>query len=303
MCSSDLEGDLAFEKRTTEITLDSGETLTVDLLALGANGLSAFVGMNGGTPDQIGLALTDVGLGLALLSEDDGAERTWTSVQASAGGVAFVGMDQLTVSATSLDVKLNMEAADGSVVDYTDATDLTIATGPASTLTFDMAGEDGALIEAAGHLSLDVFGFFRVEGDLAFTSKAHQTVLLSDGREIDTKLLSVGGSNLEAFAGLNGGTDEAIGLSLGEVNFALALITDRAEPTHRYVSLQASAGLAEFIGVDDLTVRAEELAVHLNQGVAMAAQAATTASTNTWRRRMSSFLIDRKSTRLNSSHT
>mgnify|MGYP006153351907 CR=1 FL=1 len=43
-------------------------------------------------------------------------------------------------------------------------------------------------------------------------------------------LLTLGGAGVSAFAGLDGGTADQAGLSLGQVNFALAMIADRADP-------------------------------------------------------------------------
>ena len=66
-----LEGDLAFEKRSATVTLaktagqTTGEEVDVELLTIGGTGLSAFAGVNGGTTDEIGLRLTGVEFGLA----------------------------------------------------------------------------------------------------------------------------------------------------------------------------------------------------------------------------------------------
>ncbi|MDP1573114.1 MAG: hypothetical protein Q8M04_02640, partial [Pseudomonadota bacterium] len=285
-----VEGDLAFEKTGGSVTLDSGEVVAVDLLTLGANDLSAFVGMNGGTADALGLKLSELDLALALMTDRADPARSWTSLQALAGGVAFVGIDGLTIAADTISVGINLAASDDSVVDYsTGKTDLTVVTGPASDFTFSLDGGKGELIQAAGHLELNVFNFFMVEGDLAFTQQAHQAVTLSDGSEIDARMLSIGGANINAFAGLNGnlggnlggGTPSALGLSLGQVGFALALITDRAHLDRKYTSLQATAGLAEFIGVDGLTVAVDTLAVNVNQGVVLAAQPEVVTTANT----------------------
>jgi len=95
------------------------------------------------------------------------------------------------------------------------------------------------------------------------------------------KLLSIGGEDVSAFAGIGDGTGDALGLSLGSVDFALALMSDVANPARHYTSLQASAGLASFIGVDGLTVKADTLSVQINRGVQIAAQAADQTQVNT----------------------
>ena len=44
---------------------------------------------------------------------------------------------------------------------------------------------------------------------------------------MDVDFLTVGASNVDAFLGLNGGTDDAFGLEVTGVDFGLALISDR----------------------------------------------------------------------------
>jgi hypothetical protein len=77
----------------------------------------------------------------------------------------------------------------------------------------------------------------------------HHHVTLSDGNTARVRLLSIGGAGVSAFAGINGGTDDAVGLQLGTVDFALALMSDVNDPSLHYTSLQATAALASFIGV------------------------------------------------------
>ena len=135
-------GDFALHKKTGQITL-AGETtpLDVDLLTLGASGVDAFVGVNGGADNALGLQVLDLEFGLALISERTGALRSWTSLQGSAGFAGLVGVNGLSLSASDLAVAVNREAADDSVVDY-QAQPLEIATGPNSSLTLDMAGAE-----------------------------------------------------------------------------------------------------------------------------------------------------------------
>jgi len=106
-------------------------------------------------------------------------------------------------------------------------------------------------------------------------------VTLSDGSEAHVDLLSIGASGASAFAGINGNTDDALGLNLGQVDFAIALMTDTAHPANKYTSVQASAGLAEFTGIDGLVVKSTDLKVAINRGVQVAAVTASTITTNT----------------------
>ena len=131
----------------------------------------------------------------------------------------FVGIEGLTVSVQTLAVLVNQKSgtlgngtvavpnsvyADFSASAANDGqvgTALAVKTGPTSTLSLDMDGKE--LIEASGSLSLGVFGFFYLGGNFAFT-KTTDTVTLSDGTSQPVSLLTVGASNVNAFAGING---------------------------------------------------------------------------------------------------
>ena len=128
----------------------------------------------------------------------------------------------------------------------------------------------GEVIRAAGTLTLDIFGFFQVSGNLA-VEKRSQTVTLakkagaSTAERVDVDLLSIGGSNLTAFAGIQGGTADELGLKLENVAFGLALMTGKADASRKWTSLEASASRAGFVGISGLTISANNLVVNINQ--------------------------------------
>ena len=92
-----------------------------------------------------------------------------------------------------------------------------------------MDAEDGQLLRASGNLTLNLFNFFYVNGDFAI-EKSSETVKVykddnnpataDDNTDVNVDLLTLGGHNINAFAGLNAGTPEALGLSLTGVDFA-----------------------------------------------------------------------------------
>ena len=147
-------------------------------------------------------------------------------------------------------------------------------TGAPNSLTLDMDGARGKLLQASGHLDLDVFGFFQAEGNFAL-EKSTGEVTLADlvstpnvdesATPIQVDLLTLGASNVDAFAGIHGGTGDALGLQLGGVELGLALMTDKADPTRNWTSLQASAGSVAFVGIDGFTLSADSLSVSVNQ--------------------------------------
>ncbi|MEI7537404.1 MAG: hypothetical protein WCJ76_09335, partial [Comamonadaceae bacterium] len=292
-----LSGFLALEKSSRTVKLQAvgaapAEEVSVDALTLGGKDVGAFVGLNGGTAEAKGLQLSGTEFGLALLSDKADATRTWTSLEATANALSFVGIEGLTASAKDLRVAVNQAGKAGdAVVNYagTDATSLSIKTGAASSLSLSLKGSEGEVIKAAGNLDIDLFGFFSVKGGFAVEQRS-QDVTLSDGSVIKgAELITIGASNVDAFAGVNGSYDattgllsgDAMGLSLGGVNFGLALIGDPKDTTRSFTSLQASATSASVEGITGLTVKVQDLLVNINQGITVAAEPARTIKVNT----------------------
>ena len=127
-----------------------------------------------------------------------------------------------------------------------------------------------------GSVEIDLFGFFSVSGDFAFERRA-ETVTLSDGTSLPVDLMTVGASNVNAFAESTVRHEpEAMGLSLTNADFALAMISPRVvqnggtQPANitdlrRWTALKASADNVAIIGIDDFSL-AGSLVVELNQG-------------------------------------
>jgi hypothetical protein len=266
-----VEGTLAFENATETITLSDQTTIEANLLTIGAsNDLDAFVGVGGpgDQPGALGLSLADINFGLAIIKPKNGEDdRSWTSVKANAGEISFVGVENLTLSVTDFEVSVNQSNNDDAIVADYSTTPLEIDTGLGNSIILDFDGQDGNLLKAQGHVTINVFDFFYVEGDLAFENKT-ETIALSDGSTVDTNLLAIGASeNLEAFVGVNGPADTpgALGLSLESVNFALALMKPMdTSDTRSWTALKADVGGASFIGVEDLTLAVNDLSVDIN---------------------------------------
>ena len=67
-----------------------------------------------------------------------------------------------------MDVSINWAANDGTVVDYTPTT-LDVPTGATTNVTLSMAGEDGALLQATGNLTIAVSDFVTLTGNVGFS--------------------------------------------------------------------------------------------------------------------------------------
>ncbi|MEN9773246.1 MAG: hypothetical protein RL322_316, partial [Pseudomonadota bacterium] len=262
----------------TQGTDESTAAVNVDMLLLGASGLSAFAGINGGQANALGLSLSDVDLGLALYTErltGAGTPREWTTLQASVGSAQLGGIEGLTAELSNLSVSVNRSSTDGTVVDYSpDAvandgsrrTAVQVLTGPTSDLELTIDGKRGDLLEVRGRAALDVFGFVQISGEFAFErASAPVDITLADGTQRKATALKVGASNLRAFAGIDGGTASAIGLELSGVDFGLALLSDTKDATRSWTSLQASARSASLVGIDGLTASGDTLSIDINR--------------------------------------
>jgi len=285
-------GGFGIEKKTGQITLadvastttvdESATPVAVDMLLVGGSGLNAFLGAG-----NVGLQLSETDIGIALLSEQltqaqitaNTVARSWSSVQAQIGSAEFVGVEGLTIGVQNLSIAINRQAVDTSVVDYSfkvgssteRKTDISILTGPASQLTLEIDGARGQTTQARGQLELDIFGFVQLDGEFAIEkASTAETLTLSDGTTASAQVLRIGASNVNAFAGINGGQDNAIGLELAGVEFGLALMgeqlaTGATTPARSWTSLQAKAQSAALVGVEGLTARADTIQIEVNR--------------------------------------
>ncbi len=292
-----VSGALALNKNTTTVKLgdlplttdvnESTNAVTVEQLTIGGSGLTAFAGINGGSADPTGLNLTGVNFAVAIQTEKNPAQgqtaREWTAVKASATGANFVGVSGLTVSATAIDIAITRKATDNTLVDY-NAQNLAVqtsATATPSTMLLDLAANLGEVTRASGNLTIDAFGFFQVSGALALnknttTVKLGDLPLTTDVNEstnaVTVEQLTIGGSGLTAFAGINGGSADPTGLNLTGVNFAVAIQTEKnpaqGQTAREWTAVKASATGANFVGVTGLTVSASAIDVAITRKAA-----------------------------------
>src|SRR5690606_8465191 len=99
-----------------------------------------------------------------------------------------------------------------------------VATGPDSSVTLDIDGDEGNLLQVAGQLTLDVFGFAALNGSFAF-KKANGTFTIADG-ETSTQLtadyLAIGADITTATVQAGG-----VGLELNGIELAMVLVSDQ----------------------------------------------------------------------------
>jgi hypothetical protein len=257
---------LAVRKSTFDLALSDGTTKAVNLLTVAGENLSAFAGMNASdATNRAGLSLTGLKFGLAVATDKADPDRRWTTLQANAGSISLTGISGVTMSSSDLAVSINRKANDDTLANYS-STPLTLSTGTGQKV-LNLSSSSGQMTEATGTINIAVQNFFTVNGTFSVRSSRDTAVTLSNGTTIDADLLTIGGTNVSAFAGLNGGSATQTGINLGSTNFGLALITDRSDATRKFTSLQATAGLASFVGSDSISISGTNLAVAINRGL------------------------------------
>ncbi|RYY72657.1 MAG: hypothetical protein EOO24_47435, partial [Comamonadaceae bacterium] len=195
------------------------------------------------------------------------------------GSLAGVDVATMTVAATAQGGSAVLQSvrtgsttqtaavgAHAVVVDFTE-TDLKVSTGTGPKFAFTLDGSRGAMMEASGTLDIDVFGFVQVKGNFAITKDTRQ-VKLADaaGTSVTVDALTFGASNASAFAGVDGGTSQAMGFAITDGDFALALLSDQANPANTWTALKADVASAGMVGFNDfLTLSAQDIGVEINR--------------------------------------
>ncbi|MFM7830730.1 MAG: hypothetical protein ACKPJD_03025, partial [Planctomycetaceae bacterium] len=259
-----VSGDLAIEKKTDTVKLaGSPSDVTVDLLTIGAASLSAFVGVNGGTANAKGLALTGVEFGLAIAQKRSDKSKKYTALKASATAASVTGISGFSLTSSNIAVAVSRPDTDGTVMNLA-ADPLNVGSAPGRTVTLDFDSSAGALIEASGTMNISVESFFSLTGDFALR-RGTDTLKTSSGTVVEVDLLTLGAEDVTAFAGISAGSANPVGLSLADAGFALAIATSKADPALTWRALNADAGNAAFTGPSEIEISASSVSVAINR--------------------------------------
>jgi hypothetical protein len=295
-------GSFVLRNDNATISLRDGSTADTRRWTVGGANLQAFVGLNGPQDlnhdgdfdDEVdgvkelstaaaGFKLAGLDVALALNAEKLAtggrtAPRSWLSLKANADSATEVGIPFMTLDATALSVEVNATTQGENVVDLKTDRAMTVATGDgAQTIKLDFDSARGVQVKAAASFKLNISDFVTASGSLGF-ERSLRDVVLADGSKAKVQMLAFGGKGLNAFVGLNGPADgvynagtqpDAMGLSLGNVDFALALFSPQAGQTAtqglKWASVKATAGSVAVVGLPaSMTVAASNLSLDLN---------------------------------------
>ncbi|MBV5304622.1 MAG: hypothetical protein JZU70_10555, partial [Chlorobium sp.] len=95
------EATLVFQRGHETVTLNTGAAVEVDTLTIGAFDVTAFVGVNGGSADEMGFKIDTVDFAMLTMVESGVAPasaRKWSAMKASAVSVGFAGLDFMELS-------------------------------------------------------------------------------------------------------------------------------------------------------------------------------------------------------------
>jgi hypothetical protein len=116
----------------------------------------------------------------------------------------------------------------------------------------------------AADATIGIADFFRLDGNFGIESST-RSLKLSDDSTVDVNVLSIAGQDVSGFAGVNGGTANAAGLSLTNVDFGFVTAVDTLDPTRRWKTLQATADSVAVLGIPDVTIAGSNLVVNINR--------------------------------------
>ncbi|WP_419535330.1 LEPR-XLL domain-containing protein [Endozoicomonas sp.] len=289
--------------------------LEVAGLSIAGSGLKAFVGVSGGfdsegnlTSGATGLALSGVDFAYVDFTPTNPALSellNFQAISATATSVEAVGIDQLTVSATDIRIKINTGKSwpgglGTAVIDFgssflaENADNDADGDGKIDPAGYEVkAGSQSIYIDYDGNeriaaslnqAELNVGGFVTASGDFSFQKGPTHTVnvkvpngVVDDSYNVEVESLQIGGQNITVFAGIGGigfdsGSninDRAIGILLSDVDFAYASF----KPTGLFgsglnASFQALSVLADsgqFVGLGDIA-ELSDVRVAFNSG-------------------------------------
>jgi hypothetical protein len=279
------DATLVFERSQQNVTLTTGDSVDVDVLTIGAVDINAFVGSipkdSTKYADRVGFEVKNLDLAMMIMTEHLSAEdiankvvaRKWSALKAAVDSVGFIGIKDVTVGMPARTdgkpaglVEVNYKAdRDASLVDFT-ASPITInPPGASGGVTFDIKKTTKNYLAISGSFELGFFDFFSFQKDMLIELTFESVTLNNANRDqVMTQMLSFGKSNINAFAGINKGTADAMGFTIENAAVGFGIFIDMTNPTRFWVAGKAEASKIGFVGPAMFQVTTEQLTVAVN---------------------------------------
>ncbi len=243
-----LSGVQTFEDGFGSLHRDSGDGTTLDFSAVTGSLVFTISG------DSVTVSYADTSHSDSLTYSADGQDYAIVGSQDSDQFSAANDGQLASIDGGAGDDTIRFDSTTGAV---SFGADTIVTRGDSS--TYSLTG-----IENFTNAGLSIPGFVDLDGNFALQSNI-QTVTLDDGTSVSANVLRIGGHDVNAFAGLNGGSNEAVERNFSGVDFAVALMVNRADRSQKFTAVSASAKNVGCVGLNGLTVAEEDVAVAINR--------------------------------------
>ncbi|MBV5304621.1 MAG: hypothetical protein JZU70_10550 [Chlorobium sp.] len=143
------------------------------------------------------------------------------------------------------------------------------ADSSSASITFDLKKSTKSYAALSGTFNFGISGFFSFSKSLSI-EQTFETVTVIDAAgntdQVMVGMLTFGKGDINAFAGINGGTDDEFGFKIKNANVGLAIIysADIVHAGQYWIAAKATADTIGFVGPDIFTISANHLDVALN---------------------------------------
>ncbi|MEH6445635.1 MAG: calcium-binding protein, partial [Oceanospirillaceae bacterium] len=255
-----VEGRFAFEKSIQNITLESGVSTSVNAMTFTAEDATGFVGFGYKTDDEFGFKAQGIDFGLGMFIDRNDASRQWTMMQGNVDTFDFVGVDDIKLNATDLNLSYYKLPVDLVGID------LEISEIDFGSLDLDFnPGElsigKGSIFSFSGNFDIDAFGLLQAIDDFEMVLE-FDTLVLSDGTVEDVTYFTFAYTDLDIFAGA-GTREDGIGLAVDDLDFAMALVFSPFSSEY-WVTVQGSTEFAGMVGVPGVSLEVQQAKLLIN---------------------------------------
>ena len=255
-----VEGDFSFEKSIQDITLDTGITTSVNAMTFTAEDAVGFVGFGYKTDDEFGFKAQGIDFGLGMFVDRNDASRQWTMMQGHVDTFDFVGLDDVKLNATDLDLSYYKLPVDLVGIDL-DTSDIDFGSLDLDFNPGDLSPGKGSIFNFTGEFDVDVHGLLQAKDDFEIVLE-FDTLVLSDGTVEDVTYFTFAYTDLDIFAG-SGTREDGVGVAIDDIDFAMALVYSPFSG-QAWLTVQGSTDFAGMVGVPSVNLEVQQAQLLIN---------------------------------------